>query len=197
MNQRDLKQLWYLNYHNPISIKEKLRIQMWRIVELLLFKPSPHLFSGWRVFILKCFGAKIGKGCFISPKAEIFMPWNLELGNFSAIDNYVYIKNKVKITIEDYVSIATHTQIIPGGHDVKSRQFASDLAPVRIRNGAFIGSSTFIGKGVTIGQMCVIGARSVVLKDMPENYICFGHPCKPIAPRLEKETYENFRYNYL
>ncbi|MDD4969965.1 MAG: hypothetical protein PHT07_11105 [Paludibacter sp.] len=190
------KELWYQPYKNPLTFKTKIRIQLWIIIEILFYKYTPHGFSKLRVLILRLFGAKIGKGCFISSKAHILMPWNLEIGNFSAIDNHVYIKNKNKVTIQDYVSIAEYVLIFPGGHKVKTRSFEYDYTPLTIKNGAFIGAACLIVKGVIIGEMCVIGARSVVLKDMPENTICYGHPCKPMTERLDKEIFEKYRYSY-
>ena len=195
----DNKELWHQpNYTTSnTSLKYKIKLQLWRIVDPLLFKTSLHPFNGWRCFLLRLFGAKIGKGCYISPKSDIFLPWNLEIGNFVSIDDHAYIKPRTKITIGDYVSIATFVHIIPGGHNVRSRHFDSDLAPVVIEHSAFIGADTFISKGVTIGQFSVIGARSTVMKSIPENSIAFGNPCKVQCERIPQEEYEKYRYHYI
>lgn len=193
------KELWYMRTHKTqnVTIKYKLKLQVWRCVDTLFFKTSLNIFSWWRVFLLRLFGAKIGKGCYISPKCTIFIPWNLKMGNYCSIDDYAYIKPMVKITIGDYVSIANFVHIIPGGHDVRSRDFASDLLPISIGNGAFIGADSYISKGVNIGQMAVIGARSVVLKDIPENTIAFGSPCTVKSERIPQNEYLKYRYHYV
>lgn len=193
------KELWFQRNRRTqkVSKKYKIKLQLWRCVDFLLFKTSLNILSPWRVFLLKCFGAKIGKGCYISPRSTIFIPWNIEIGNFVSIDDYAYIKPRTKITIKDYVSIANFVHIIPGGHNVKSRHFDSDLAPITIENGAFIGADSYIGKGVHIGQFAVIGARSVVLKDIPENSIAFGSPCQVKSERIPQEEYQKYRYHYL
>lgn len=193
------KDLWFVRDAKTQNMTRsyKVKLLVWRCVDTLLFKTSLKPLTCWRVFLLKCFGAKIGRGCYISPKSTIFIPWNIEIGNFVSIDDYAYIKPRTKICIGDYVSISNFVHIIPGGHDVRSRNFASNLSPIHIGNGAFIGADSYIGKGVTIGQMAVIGARSVVLKDVPENTIAFGAPCQVRGERIPEEEYKKFRYNYI
>lgn len=193
------KELWIQRSYRTQNItkKEKIKLQIWRCVDTLFFKTSLNILSCWRVFLLKLFGAKIGKGCYISPKCTIFKPWNIEIGNYSSIDDYVYIKPSVKIQIGDYVSIANFVHIIPGGHNVRVRDFAFDSSPITIGNGVFIGADTYISKGVNIGQMTVIGARSVVLKDIPENTIAYGSPCQVKSERIPHDEYIKYRYNYV
>lgn len=192
------KELWFKRDFKTQNVTKgyKIKLLIWRCVDTLLFKTSLNSFSEWRVFLLRCFGAKIGKGCYISPKCTIFIPWNIKIGNFVSIDDYAYIKPRTKIYIGDYVSIANFVHIIPGGHNVRARNFASDLAPIYIGHGAFIGADSYIGKGVHIGQMAVIGARSTVLKDIPENVIAFGSPCQIKGERIPAEEYKQYRYHY-
>lgn len=193
------KELWYKRSSQTQNASKsyKMKLQLWRCVDTLFFKYSLNVCSFWRVFLLRLFGAKIGKGCYVSPKCTIFIPWNFEMGNYCSIDDYAYIKSRTKITLGDYVSIGNFVHIIPGGHNVRSRDFASDLSPVTIGNGAFIGSDSYISKGVNIGQMAVIGARSFVLKDIPENTIAFGCPCTVKCERIPKDEYNKYRYHYI
>lgn len=125
------------------------------------------------------------------------MPWNFTIGNFSSIDDYAFIKDTERVIVGDYVSISNFVHIITGGHDVRIRNFASKRKPIFIGNGAFIGADTYIGSGVNIGQMAVIGARSTVLKDVPENVIAYGSPCIVKSERIPKEIYLKYRYNYV
>lgn len=195
----ETKELWHKRTADTqmyATKRYKIKLQFWRIVDFLFFKTSLKVLTCWRVFLLRLFGAKIGKGCYISPRATILIPWNFEMGNFSSIDDYAYIKSSAKITIGDYVSIANFVHIIPGGHDVRSRAFTTNLQPVVFGHSVFIGADSSISKGVTIGQFSVIGARSVVLKDVPENSIAFGFPCKVHSERIPQEEYEKYRYHF-
>lgn len=194
------KELWFKRDAKTQNISTgcKIKLLIWRCVDALLFKTSLKPMSAWRVFILRCFGAKIGKGCYISSKSMIFMPWNLKMGNFSSVDDYVFIKSIIDdVIIEDYVSLSNFVHIISTDHNVRKRNFELICNSVRIKNGAFIGADSYIGKGVTIGQMAVIGARSVVLKDIPENTIAFGAPCQVKGERIPKKEYKKYRYHYV
>lgn len=193
------KELWYQRdaKTQDINNAQKIRLQLWRCVDTLFFKTSLNIFSFWRIFLLRLFGAKIGKRCYISPKATILMPWNFELGNISSIDDYVYIKSTAKIKIGDYVSVSNFVHMIPGGHDVHSRNFQNNRLPISIENGVFIGADSYIARNVTIGQMSVIGAKSVVLKSIPENSIAYGFPCQVKSERIPQAEYEKYRYHYI
>ncbi len=62
--------------------------------------------------------------------------------------------------------------------------------PIYIGDHAWIAAEAFVHPGVIIGEGCVIGARSVVNKDMPAWMVCAGHPCKPIKERnCNKQEY--------
>ena len=191
-----MKELWFERCFatQGQTVKDKLKIQLWYCVDALLFKTSLKAMSCWRVFLLRLFGAKIGKGCYVSPKCTVVYPWNVKIGNFSSIDDYAFIKPGMDVVIGDYVSISVFVHIIADGHDVRDRNFTylSDL--IHIGNGVFIGADSYIGKGVNIGQMAVIGARSMVLKDVPENSIAFGSPCVVKSERLSRDVYAKFRY---
>ena len=65
--------------------------------------------------------------------------------------------------------------------------------PVFIDDFAWIAAEAFVHPGVQIGEGCVIGARSVVVNDMPAWTICSGFPCKPIKERIKMEEIENFK----
>jgi putative colanic acid biosynthesis acetyltransferase WcaF len=194
------KELWFQRNENTragTTKSYKIKLLIWRSVDMLFFKTSPSILNFWRIFLLRMFGAKIGKGSYIAPRATILIPWNFEMGNFSSIDDYAFIKPSVKVIIGDYVSIANFVHVFSGGHDVRSRGFESDRQSINIGSGVFIGADTFIYQGVNICQMAVIGARSVVLKDIPENTIAFGCPCKVRSERLPKEEYEKYRFHYV
>lgn len=179
------------------SKKNKIKIRLWRIVDALFYQTSLVDFTRWRVFLLRLFGAKIGRGVYLSPKSKILIPWNVEIGNYSSLDDYAFLRSTGKIIIGDYVSIAMYAHIVPGGHNIRSRQFENNATFVKIGNGCFIGADSFVGRSVTIGQFSVVGARSVVLKDVPENSVAIGYPAKVQGERIPREEYEKYRYGYV
>src|SRR5688500_13435826 len=64
-------------------------VQLWRFVQATLFHPSPQVLHKWRIFLLRLFGAQIGKNVIIRPSAKITYPWKLKIGNNSWVGDNV------------------------------------------------------------------------------------------------------------
>jgi putative colanic acid biosynthesis acetyltransferase WcaF len=181
-----IEKMWLKPSHSPFDKKTKIKLALWLLTQKTIFRLTPHKLSKLRVFLLRLFGAKIGNDCFIHPSATVYMPWNLEMGDRSAIDFEVMLYAMDKITIGDFVSISYKVNINTASHDYTDPYFSLTTKAVEIKSGAFVGTDSYVSPGVTIGLMTVIGARSTVTKDMPDNFVCFGHPCKPYKPREKK-----------
>jgi putative colanic acid biosynthesis acetyltransferase WcaF len=184
------KDLYYKSEYIPKRLKIKLHL--WSIVQQYLVCTSPKVFSKWRIMWLRLFGAHIGKGCFIAPSVYVLKPWEIKIGNFCSIDEGCYLHGY--LDIGHYVSIGNHTHIETGSHDVCSRYFDFLYEKVIIDSGTFIGGDVYIGRGVHIGQFAVVGAKSVVWHDIPENTIAFGIPCIVKSERIPQDEYLKYRY---
>jgi len=138
---------------------------------------------GWRAFILRCFGAKTGKGCHIYPKASIWAPWNLEIGDHASLADDVICSSMAKITIGKYAVISQGARLITGTHDHGDPSFRLVTRPVSVEERAWVAAEAFVLPGVTIRTGAVVGARSVVTRDVREWTVCAGNPCVPIKPR--------------
>lgn len=190
------KELWYKRNSQTDDSSNKIRYHLWKLVDSYLFKTSPNLFSRWRIFLLKCFGAEIGVKCYISPRVVITKPWEFKMGNVSSIDDYCYIVPPV--IIKDYVSIGNNTHIIGGGHDIWSRGFEVSSNAVIIDNGAFIGAGCSILPGSKIGEMSVIDSHIKVQGHIRNNTVVIEKNNKIIkCDRLPEEEYNKYRYHYI
>ena len=169
---------------SPFSLSLKLRLQAWMFVRSMIFRFIPHKLGFLRIILLKLFGAKIGKRCYVHPSVKIHMPWKLTMGDHSAIDFDTYIYNLDKVNIGDYVSIAYACNLNTGTHDFTDPYLKLITRPINILSGAFIGTQAYVAPGVTVGRMAVIGARSIVTKDMPDDYFCIGTPAKQYKLRV-------------
>ncbi|QMU27434.1 LbetaH domain-containing protein [Adhaeribacter radiodurans] len=169
------------------SIGNRLARVVWNLVAILFFRFSPRTFHWWRSFLLRTFGAKIGKGVHVYPKVKIWAPWNLELGSECGIANGVILYSQGKITIGTRAVLSQGAHLITGTHDYTKIGFPLITKPINVGNYVWIAAEAFVHPGVTIGDGCVIGARSVVTKDMPIWMVCSGFPCKPIKERISEE----------
>lgn len=166
------------------SLRNRVARQVWNIVWTLFFRPTPKPFHAWRSFILRLFGAKIGKGTHIYPRAKIWAPWNLVTGQFVGIADDVTIYNMDRIEIGDYSVISQGTHLCGGSHDYNSSNFQLYAKPILIGAHSWICSEAFISLGVEVAEGVVVGARSVVTKSIAEPWtVHAGHPARKIGAR--------------
>jgi putative colanic acid biosynthesis acetyltransferase WcaF len=165
------------------SVQNRLSRLLWNFISAILFHPSPRPLHRWRSFILRLFGAKVGKGVHVYPGTKIWAPWNLELDDECGIARGAILYSQGKIFIGKRAVISQGAHLVTGSHDYTRAGFPLITKPIHVGANAWIASEAFVHPGVTIGEGCVIAARAVVTKDMPEWQVCAGHPCAPIKQR--------------
>lgn len=165
------------------SLSNRIMRVVWGVAYIVLFKYSPRPLHGWRSFLLRCFGAKIGKKVHVYPGVKIWAPWNLELDDECGIASGAELYSQGKITVGKRAVISQGSYICTGTHDYTKMGFPLYTKPIVIKDNAWVAAQAFVHPGVTVGEGTVIGARSVVTKDMPDWMVCAGFPCKPLMPR--------------
>ncbi|MFK7832123.1 MAG: WcaF family extracellular polysaccharide biosynthesis acetyltransferase [Winogradskyella sp.] len=163
--------------------RSKVVVQLWWIVEKTIFAWSPQFFYGWRRFLLRSFGAKIGKKVLIRPSAKFTYPWKISIGDYTWIGEDCTLYSLGNITIGKHVAVAHGVYFNTGLHDYTKASFDIDNKAIIIKDEAWITNDVYIAPGVEIGKGCVIGARSNVFKNMPEGFICYGNPANAIKKR--------------
>ncbi len=167
------------------SLKEKLGRGLWLIVQSTLFRLTPkRLGNKWRCFLLKLFGATINGEILVSASCKILRPWDLEINDGSAIGESAIIYNYARVTIGAMSVISQYSYLCTGTHDYTHPHYPLIWAPITIGSQCWVAAKVFIAPGVTIGDGTVIGACSVVTRDMPSWTVCAGNPCRPIKPRV-------------
>jgi len=156
---------------------------LWHVVWLMLYRPTPRSFHLWRCFLLRLFGAKIGKGAHPYPSAKIWAPWNLEMADHSCLSEYVDCYSVDKIHIGSHAVVSQYTFLCTASHDYEAPDFPLVTAPIIIDANAWLAADVFIGPGVTVGEGAVVGARSSVFKNIDPWTIVAGHPAKFIKNR--------------
>jgi putative colanic acid biosynthesis acetyltransferase WcaF len=159
-------------------------VQLWWIVQATLFRMSPQILYGWRRFLLRLFGAKIGRGVIIRPTVEITYPWKLTIGDSCWIGDHATLYTLGEIRIGDNAVVSQHCYLAAATHDYTRPTFDMVAKTITIEPEAWLATRVFVAPGVTVGRGAVVGACSVVLKDLPSMTICAGHPAKPLRSRL-------------
>lgn len=171
-------------YLDTISKSDKLYRFVWRIVSLFLFKPfSLPFFNGWRIFLLKCFDAKIGSGSIIYSNVYIPSPKNLVVGKNSCIGPEVKL-HFGKTVIGDKVTVSQRTYLCSATHETTSINTPFVAGTIFIKDFAWIAAEAFIMTNTVIGEGAIVGARAVVFKDVDDWTIVGGNPAKFIKKRL-------------
>jgi putative colanic acid biosynthesis acetyltransferase WcaF len=160
-------------------------VQIWWIVQALLFRTSPQVMYGWRRFLLRLFGATVGRGVRIRPSVTITYPWKVKIGNWSWIGDQATLYSLGEITIGENAVVSQQSYLCTGSHDFSKPAFDLFAIPIQIESEAWLAARVFVGPGVTVGHGAVIGACSVALKDVPAGMICAGNPLRVIRPRSQ------------
>ena len=158
-------------------------VQLWWIVQDTLFRWSPLFMYGWRAFLLRLFGAKLGQNVRIRPTTRVTYPWKLKIGNNVWVGDDCVFYNLGDIVLGSQVALAHNVYLCTGLHDYSRLDFPMFAKTIYLEDETWLTNDVFVGPGVTIGYGSVIGARSTVLETMPGGMICYGSPAKPIKPR--------------
>jgi putative colanic acid biosynthesis acetyltransferase WcaF len=165
---------------SPFSTSEIAARTVWAVVQATLFRWSPRPWHGFRSRLLKLFGADIpepGK-VVVFPTAMITFPSKLTLSPRSMVGPRVVIYNLARITLLRGANISQNAHLCAGTHDYSKWSMPLVAKPIVIGENAWIGADVFVGPGVSIGELCVVGARSVVVRDLPARTVCVGNPCR-------------------
>jgi putative colanic acid biosynthesis acetyltransferase WcaF len=155
----------YPKYQNCLSLRNKAGRFIWRICYILFFRPfSWPIFHKWRNCVLRIFGAKIGAGSIIHASVKIWAPWNLEVGQRTAIGPLVDCYNPPKIQVGNKVAISQKSYLCTASHDYRAVEMDLITRLIVIKDNVWIASNAFVGMGVTIEEGAVVGARAAVLK---------------------------------
>ncbi len=171
---------------NRVSVKYRRADVAKRILWTLaspLFRWSPRVAFGWRSVLLRVFGARIGRHVRLEPSVTIPMPWNLTIGDWSAVGAGVRLYSLGAIKLGSSVTISQGAHLCAGTHDYTDPRMPLMKPPVSVSDEAWICADAFVGPGVTVGEGAVIGARAVVVKDVESWTVVVGNPARVVKRR--------------
>ena len=165
---------------------------MERLYEYNHTRPSEH---AKREQLLKEMLAECGAGCWIEP--PFHANW---CGKHVHMGDYVYANFGLTCVDDTHIYIGEHTMIGPNvtltttGHPIRPdlrERIAQYSEPIHIGRNVWIGAGVIVLPGVSIGDNSVIGANSLVTKDIPANSVAYGSPCKVVRP-IGQHDYEYY-----
>jgi len=140
----------------------------------------------WKCLLLRCFGAKIGKGSVIHSSCRIWAPWNLTVGEYTCLSERVDCYSVAPVYIGSNVTISQDAFLCTASHDISSRIMELTYKPITIEDQVWVAARAFVGSGVTLGEGCVIGACAVVARNVKPWCVMIGNPATCCKKRVLK-----------
>jgi putative colanic acid biosynthesis acetyltransferase WcaF len=170
---------WYTPGRNTLILA------LWYLTNLLFFR-SPFPFYNVKRFLLKLFGAKVGKGLIIKPHVSIKYPWKLSIGDHVWIGESVWIDNLAQVTLKSNSCISQGALLLCGNHNYKKSTFDLVVGEITLEEGSWAGAKTVICPGVRLGENSLLTVGSVATASVEANWIYQGNPAKKVKVRVLK-----------
>ena len=160
------------------------KILLWFVVNVLFFNNGLAVLYKSKCWILRRFGAKIGKRVIIKPNVSIKYPWFLQIGDNVWIGEKVWIDNIGSVVIGKNVCISQGAYLLTGNHNYKKAEFDLMIGALTLEDGVWIGANATVCPGVTCKTNSVLTVGSVATKNLDPNSIYQGNPAQKIKHRI-------------
>lgn len=172
-------------YNNAdYKVSNKIKLLLWYFANVFFLINPLNPFIGVKIFILKLFGCKIGKGVIIKPSVNIKYPWLLEIGNHVWIGEKVWIDNLAKVTISDNVCISQNAMLLCGNHNYKKDSFDLIVGEIYLEEGVWVGAKAIVCPNVILKSHSILAVGSVANKNLEAYSIYQGNPAKKVRDRV-------------
>lgn len=163
-------------YASPWSLRRRLTLLAWDATWALTCAWTPKPCNPWRLLVLRAFGAEIHGTPFVHQRARIQQPANLVLHDRACLGDGAVAYSLDRIELHEGATVAQEAYLCTGTHDFVAEHLPLQTAPIVVGRGAFIGARAFVMPGLTLGAGCVVGAMSVVTRDVPAGKTVAGNP---------------------
>lgn len=168
-------------YDSPWTVAQRVRMLVWEYAWLLLCAWTPKPLNGWRLLVLRVFGARLRGVPFVHQRARIAMPWNLTMHHRACLGDRANAYSLGKIEIHEGATVAQEAYLCTGTHDFADPALPLRTGKITVGAHAFIGARAFVLPGVRVGERAIVGACSVVTRDVPEGVTVAGNPARQSA----------------
>jgi putative colanic acid biosynthesis acetyltransferase WcaF len=165
------------------SLANKIGRTAWATCYWTLFRFSPRPLFGWRRWLLRCFGARIGPGTRIYGSARIWAPWNLVCEDHVAVGPGAEIYNADRVTLRSHAVVSQGSYLCGATHDFEAADFPMIWAPIEVGRYAWVAARATVQMGVKVGDGAVLGLGALATRDLDPWTVYAGVPARAIRPR--------------
>ncbi len=159
---------------------------LWYGANSFVFNTSLFPVYGLKVFLLKAFGARLGKNVFIKPYVNIKYPWLLQTGDNVWIGENVWIDNLATVRIGNNVCLSQGCLLLCGNHDYGVSTFDLIVKEIILEDGVWIGAKAIVCGGVVCKDQSVLSVNSVATHQLEAMSIYQGNPAIKVKDRRMK-----------
>jgi putative colanic acid biosynthesis acetyltransferase WcaF len=170
-------------YMSARPVGDRLMQIWWEYVWNALCAWTPKPCNAWRLMWLRIFGAKLYGKPFVHQSARIHVPWNLTMHDRSALGERATAYSLGEIELLARCTVAQEVYLCGASHEFNDLNLPLTVGKITVGEDAFIGARAFIFPGVVIGTGALVGACSVVTRDVPPWMVAVGNPSKVIKRR--------------
>jgi putative colanic acid biosynthesis acetyltransferase WcaF len=160
------------------SLSNRIARSIWQVTWLLLAAWTPPQMRGWRRLLLRLFGAEVAATANVYGSARIWLPSNLEVGDYACVGPRVTVYNMAKITLREHALVSQGAHLCAGTHDIEDDHFQLKTRPIIIGSRAWVATEAFVGPGVCIAEGAVLGARGCAFRDLEPWTVYLGNPAQ-------------------
>lgn len=170
-------------FSSPWTRRERVGLLLWEYAWPLLCRWTPKPLNAWRLWVLRAFGARVEGRPFVHGRARVQIPWKLTLRDRACLGDGAMAYSLGPIALGARCTVAQEAYLCAGTHDFADPNLPLQTAPIVVGEDAFVGARAFVLPGVTVGARAVIGAASVVTRDVPAGMVAAGNPARVVRPR--------------
>lgn len=159
------------------------KVLLWFLINPLTVNTYLPIPVGFKVWLLRQLGAKIGRGVMIKPAVNIKYPWLLSVADYVWIGEQVWIDNLSLVQIGSHSCLSQGAMLLTGNHDYQHSTFDLVTRPITLENGSWVGAKSLVCPGVTVHSHAVLGAGSVATRSLEPYTIYQGNPAVAVRPR--------------
>jgi putative colanic acid biosynthesis acetyltransferase WcaF len=161
---------------SPWTLGRRVRLLLWEYAWGALCRWTPKPANPWRLLVLRAFGATIKGAPFVHPRARIQIPWNIELRDQACVGDRANLYSVDRILLAEASVVAQEAYLCAATHAFEDPNLPLLSAPIEIQRGAFVGARAFILPGIVVGEGAVVGACSVVTRNVAPGATVKGNP---------------------
>jgi putative colanic acid biosynthesis acetyltransferase WcaF len=165
------------------TLNNRIARVAWYVGHLLLVRFSPRPFHAWRAWVYRRFGATVGAGCRIYPRADVWAPWNLFCDDVVLIANGAVIYNPAPIRLASHSVISQDAYLCGATHDIDDPAFPMISAPITVGRYGWICARAVVCSGVEVGEGAVLGLGAVATKHLAPWTVYGGVPARALRQR--------------